>query len=190
MAVVIRFSTARRLAASGCRIELRMKASPLLPSAASRRSASAIWVCNWARLRSTSARARAGTSGSLAVTSGQAMAEPLPTVPSLPSSHSGTDCCPSPQWLRTQRPFCHVRVVESPPFGAVAPGLGCTHCPEAGRGLFGRRSWADEIWVTATTPPKTTSVPTTASRRLLRALPDDRRARVDLRIELLSFSIR
>ncbi|MEU7918486.1 hypothetical protein ACGFIP_07950 [Micromonospora zamorensis] len=83
-----------------------------------------------------------------------------------------------------------MRLVEPPPVGAVAPGLGSTHCPAAGRGLFVRRSWADEIWVTATTPPKTTSVPTTASRRLLRALPDDRLARVDLRIELFSFSIR
>ncbi len=75
------------------------------------------------------------------------------------------------------------------PSGAVAPGLAGTQDAEAARVVV-RRSWADEIWVTATMPPKTASVPTTASIRLLRALPDDRRARVDLRIELLSFSIR
>ncbi|RGC67541.1 hypothetical protein C5N14_17330 [Micromonospora sp. MW-13] len=53
-----------------------------------------------------------------------------------------------------------------------------------------RRSRADEICVTATIPPKTASGPTTAGSRLLRAIPDDPPARVDLRIELLSFSIR
>ncbi|MEV0156758.1 hypothetical protein AB0H57_23930 [Micromonospora sp. NPDC050686] len=76
------------------------------------------------------------------------------------------------------------------PLGEVEPGLGAAHETGFARVLVGR-SWADEIWVTATIPPKTASVPATASsRRLLRALPDDRRARVDLRIELLSFSIR
>ncbi|EEP70008.1 hypothetical protein MCAG_00335 [Micromonospora sp. ATCC 39149] len=90
--------------------------------------------------------------------------------------------------MRTHRPFCHVWVVLLPIF-EVAPGLDATHDAAAARVVV-RRSWADEIWVTATTPPKTASVPTTASSRLLRALPDDRRARGDLRIELLSFSIR
>ncbi|MEH0845364.1 hypothetical protein V6U81_23520 [Micromonospora sp. CPCC 205711] len=75
------------------------------------------------------------------------------------------------------------------PLGDVAPGLGATQA-EATLRVLVEFSWADEIWVTAAIPPKTASAPTAASSRLLRALPDDRRARVDLRIELLSFSIR
>jgi hypothetical protein len=92
--------------------------------------------------------------------------------------------------LRTHLPFCHVWVVLPRPLGEVAPGLGATQADETLRVCCLGLSPAEEIWVTAAIPPKTTSAPTAASSRLLRALPEDRRAPVDLRIELLSFSIR
>src|SRR5690349_5033748 len=107
MALVIRSIVAVRLALSGLRTVLLISAWLLPLLAANRLLASAICASSWASCASTSFFAAAGTLGSLSDTDGQ-----LTVCFCWLFGHPGRCCWPSPQWLRTLRPFCCVVVTS------------------------------------------------------------------------------